>query len=116
MVQGATMTRRLLSLALKLGVVPAVIAATLFASSFNNRTDEVEAAPIQAYAFNEAHCITLGVAFGGVPGVVGLFNCAGLSNQIAFQTYAGCLAGLRAPNGDLFCPNPPAAPPPPNSV
>lgn len=106
MAQGASMTRRFLSLALKLGVIPAVIAATMFASSFNDRTQPAEASPIQAYAFNEAHCITLGVAFGGVPGVVGLFNCAGLGNQVAFQTYAACLAGLRDANRQLYCPNP----------
>ena len=100
------MTRRLLSLGLKLGVIPAIVAAMMFAGSVNDRTQPAEAAPIQAYAFNEAHCITLGVAFGGVPGVVGLFNCAGLGNQVAFQTYAGCLAGLRDANGQLFCPNP----------
>lgn len=107
------MNRRFLSIALKWALVPAVVAVMLLAGSFGEKQQQAEARPAGVVALNESHCVTLGVAFGGIAGATAVFGCTGMMDQQEFQRYNACLQKLKDENGAPWCgsaPVPPARP------
>ena len=81
-----------------LGIV-AAMGVVLFAGTQETKT--AHANPTGVLGLNSGLCTSLGVAFGGIPGVTALNGCNDFGTQASFQTYTQCL--LKEPNG--ACPD-----------
>lgn len=80
-------------LTLKLAVIPAVVLVALLIGSVNPKPEPARAEPTGLVAMNTGLCITLGIAFGGLPATTAGTACLAMQLQAQMQNYVLCLRG-----------------------
>jgi hypothetical protein len=76
---------------LKLALVGLAAAGAAVFASVASGPQPAHAVPISVVALNSEICVTLGVAFGGIPGLNAAVDCTGMEQQSRYQDYATSL-------------------------